>query len=139
MGDMQALATVMTKAVQEALMPIARYAASHLTCDKAVALLRDWETPIPFKPEALDMWRAVAELLLTGSGTFRARVTKTEGFPAGEAGQAFKDMFEKFVGELQQISGADAAITQVRRLPNPKYEAQSSEIVAVFAELLKIA
>jgi ATP-dependent exoDNAse (exonuclease V) beta subunit len=139
MGDMQALATVMTKAVQEALMPIARYAASHLTCDRAVALLRDWETPIPFKPEALDMWRAVAELLLTGSGTFRARLTKTEGFPAGEAGQAFKDMFEKFVGELQQISGADAAITQVRRLPNPKYDAQSSEIVAVFAELLKIA
>lgn len=139
MGDMQALATVMTKAVQEALMPIARYAASNLTCDKAVALLRDWETPIPFKPEALDMWRAVAELLLTGSGTFRARVTKTEGFPAGEAGQAFKDMFEEFVGELQQISGADAALTQVRRLPNPKYDEQSSEIVAVFAELLKIA
>ncbi len=139
MGDMQALSTVMTKAVQEALMPIARYAASHLTCDKAVALLRDWETPIPFKPEALDMWRAVAELLLTGLGTFRARVTKTEGFPAGEAGQAFKDIFEKFVGELQQISGADAALTKVRRLPNPKYDAQSSEIVAVFAELLKIA
>jgi ATP-dependent exoDNAse (exonuclease V) beta subunit len=139
MGDMQAAAAVMNKAMQEALMPIARYAASNLTCDKTVALLRDWDTPIPFKPEALDMWRAVAELLMTGSGTFRARVTKTEGFPAGEAGQMFKDMFEKFVWELQQISGTDNALTQLRRLPNPKYDAQSREIVAVFAELLKIA
>lgn len=139
MGDMQALATAMNKAVQEALMPIARYAASNLTCDKAVALLRDWETPIPFKPEALDMWRAVTELLLTNSGTFRARITKTEGFPPGEAGQPFIDGFKELVGNLQQIAGAEQVLAGIRRLPNPKYDVQSREIVSVFAELLKIA
>lgn len=139
MGDMQALAKVMNKAVQEALMPTARYAASHLTCDKAVALLRDWETPIPFKPEALDMWRALAELLLTNSDTFRARVTKTEGFPPGEAGKPFIDGFNELVGNLQQIEGAEQVLAGIRRLPNPKYDVQSREIVSVLAELLKIA
>lgn len=139
MGDMQACSAFINQAIQQELMPIARYAASNLPCDKAVALLRDWETTIPFKPEALDMWRAVAELLLTGSDTFRARVTKNEGFPTGEDGQVFKDMFDAFVGDLQQISGAEQALAKLRRLPNPKYDEQSREIVSVLAELLKIA
>jgi ATP-dependent helicase/nuclease subunit A len=139
MGDMQSFAKVMNKATQEALMPIARYAASNLACDKPIALLRDWETPIPFKPEALDMWRAVAELLLTGSDSFRVRLTKTEGFPGGETSQPFKVMFEEFVKDLQKTSGVEQLLVNLRRLPNPKYDVKSSEIVSVFVDLLKIA
>jgi ATP-dependent helicase/nuclease subunit A len=139
MSDMQALATVMTKAVQEAMMPIARYAASNLTCDKAVALLRDWETLIPFKPEALDMWRAVAELLLTTENEFRSKVDVRNGFPATPEGKAIKEDLYAFIAELRQIEGAELALAKLRRLPNPKYDEQSRKIVAVFAELLKIA
>ena len=139
MGDMQALSTVMNKAVQEALMPIARYAASHLTCDKAIALLRDWETLIPFKPEALDMWRAVADLLLTSKNEFRLIVNVNNGFPATLESGDWKEKLYAFISELRQIEGAEQALAHLRRLPNPKYDVQSSEIVAVFAELLKIA
>ncbi len=139
MADMQALAKVMNKATQEALIPIARYAASNLTCDKAVALLRDWETLIPFKPEALDMWRAVAELLLTGKNEFRLTVDVRAGFPATPEGRASKEDFYAFIAELKQIEGAEQVLANLRRLPNPKYDEQSREIVAVFAELLKIA
>jgi ATP-dependent helicase/nuclease subunit A len=138
-GDLQALAVVMTKAMQEALMPIARYAASNLTCDKAVALLRDWETPIPFKPEALDMWRAMAELLLTGNNEFRLAVNVNNGFPATPESNDWKVKLYAFIAKLRQIEGAEQALAGIRRLPNPKYDAQSSDIIAVFAELLKIA
>src|SRR3546814_5019551 len=57
-------ADVLTPARQAVLMPIARYAAANLPCEVPIALLRDWETPIPAKPEALAMWRAVCSLLL---------------------------------------------------------------------------
>lgn len=139
MGDMQAVVGVMNKAVQEALMPIARYAASNLTCDKALALLRDWETPIPFKPEALDIWRAVAELLLTGKNEFRLTVNVNSGFPATPEGNDWKEKLYAFIAELRQIKGAEQALAKLRRLPNPKYDAQSHEIVSVFGNLLKIA
>ena len=139
MGDMQAVAEVMNKSVQEGLMPIARYAASNLTCDKVVALLRDWETPIPFKPEALDMWRAVVELLLTGKNEFRLAVNVNSGFPATPEGNDWKEKLYAFIAELRQIKGSEQALANLRRLPNPKYDAQSHEIVLVFANLLKIA
>ena len=139
MGDMQPVAKVMNKAAQEALMPIARYAASNLSCDKAVALLRDWETTIPARPEALDMWRAVAELLLTGKSEFRLTVDVRAGFPATPEGKAIKEDLYAFIAELRQIEGAELALANLRRLPYPKYDEQSREIVSVFADLLKIA
>ena len=139
MQDIQEAAAVMNQRTQEALMPIARYAASNLPCDVSVALLRDWETPISFKPEALAMWQAQADLLLTGKDEFRLTVNVKNGFPATPEGGEYKERLYQFIGELRQISGAEATLAKLRRLPNPKYDAQSWEIVSVFASLLKLA
>ena len=139
MQDIQEAAAVMDQRIQEALMPIARYAASNLPCDVSVALLRDWETPIPFKPEALAMWQAVADLLLTGKDEFRLTVNVKNGFPATPEGKVFKGGLDEVIETLRQTTGAEAILAKLRRLPNPKYDAQSWEIVSVFASLLKLA
>jgi len=73
---MLAVAQVMTPAMQQALMPVARYAASHLECEHPIALLRDWETLMSFNPQTLPMWHALMELLLTGKGELRSRPDK---------------------------------------------------------------
>lgn len=137
--DMQAVAEVMPLRVQEALMPVARYAASNLPCDVSVALLRDWETPIPFKPEALPMWRAVVDLLLTGTNTFRKTVNVKNGFPATPEGNVYKGLHAEVVEMLQQTDGAELALKALRELPNPKYDEQSWQIVLALAHLLKVA
>jgi ATP-dependent exoDNAse (exonuclease V) beta subunit len=137
--DMQALAEVMPLRVQEALMPIARYAASNLPCDVSVALLRDWETPIPFKPEALAMWRAVVDLVLTTTNTFRKTVNVKNGFPATPEGKLYKEQLDQVINTLQQTEGAELALKTLKELPNPKYDEQSWQIILALAHLLKLA
>jgi ATP-dependent exoDNAse (exonuclease V) beta subunit len=137
--DMQALAEVMPLRVQEALMPIGRYAASNLPCDASVALLRDWETPIPFKPEALAMWRAVVDLVLTGTNTFRKTVNVKNGFPATPEGKLYKDQLDEVINTLQHTEGAELALKTLKELPNPKYDEQSWQIILALAHLLKLA
>ncbi len=137
--DMKAVAEVMPLSVQEALMPIARYAASNLPCDASVALLGDWETPIPFKPEALAMWRAVVDLVLTGTNTFRKTVNVKNGFPATPEGKLYKEQLDEVINTLHQIEGAELALKTLKELPNPKYDEQSWQIILALAHLLKLA
>ena len=137
--DMQALAEVIPLRVQEALMPIARYAASNLPCDVSVGLLRDWETPIPFKPEALAMWRAVVDLVLTTTNTFRKTVNVKNGFPATPEGKLYKEQLDQVINTLQQTEGAELALKTLKELPNPKYDEQSWQIILALAHLLKLA
>jgi ATP-dependent exoDNAse (exonuclease V) beta subunit len=139
MQDMQAAKRIMSEQTQAALMPIARYAASNLPCDVSISLLRDWETPIPLKPEALAMWRAVADLVLTGKNEFRLSVNVNNGFPATPEGKAHKEQFALVIETLRQTPGIEAILARLRGLPTPQYDDQSWDIVSVFADLLKMA
>ncbi len=65
-AELTAIAKVFNVPIQNALMPLARYAAGHLPCEHSIALLRDWETYLPTHAESLAMWQSVADLLLTG-------------------------------------------------------------------------
>src|SRR5690606_14758601 len=99
-ADIQAAADVLTPARQKVLMPIARYAASNLACDEPIALLHDWETPVPAKAEALAMWRALCCLLLTGrdhKGGFRKRLDKNMGLPATDEAKPYKEQLLAFI------------------------------------------
>ena len=89
--DMLALEGVVTLSLQKALMPVARYAASNLDCEHPIALLRDWETPIPHEPKALALWHGLVELLLTGTGTLRSRADKNIGLPAVDEAKPYKE------------------------------------------------
>ena len=137
--DMQKLAGVMTSTLQQKLMPIARYAASNLDCEHPIALLRDWETEIPQNPEALPMWHALLELLLTGTGTLRNRPDKNIGLPATDEAKPYKESWTEALETLRQTKGAEQALASLRGLPNPKYDTASWQIVSTLAALLNIA
>jgi ATP-dependent exoDNAse (exonuclease V) beta subunit len=87
--DLLRLSASMPIGWAEQLAPAARLAAEALTEIKAehgLTALHDWEDGA-FSPEVeyLAMWRALAELLLTGTGTLRKALNKNNGCPPQSA------------------------------------------------------
>ena len=85
--------------------------------------------------DALEQWRGLAGLFLTGLGTRRQRLTKNEGFPATDRGRTAKE-------RLNAIELDDAVVEQlhaVRSLPPPRFEAAQWDMLGALLVLLPIA
>jgi len=135
--DLDALCQAMPLGWAEALCGPARLAAAHLQDsegeNKLLALL-DWTEELLPDADMLEQWRAVAHLLLTGTGTLRKTVNKNQGFPAKCAHK------EPFVAWLE---AADAEAPWVRRLhaardiPAPHFTDAQWEVLG--AQLMTLA
>ena len=136
--DITAAAEVLSARYQQALMPIARFAASNLPCEHAQALLLDWDSPLPATAKALPAWLALCELVLTSSGTIRKTVNKNNGFPAIPEAKPYKEQHAEVMDALAATSGAEAALQRLRSLPY-RQDPQSWQMVAALAQLLKLA
>lgn len=121
--------------MQQRLMPLARYAASNLGCDHAVALLLDWDSPVPATPEALALWRSISELLLTGDGSWRKSLDKRTGFPATDEGRERKQTLLDFIATLPDPQ----PLVRIRQLPDLRNSDGEWRIVAALADLLLLA
>ena len=83
--DLLALSDAMPLGWAEALSGPARLAATQLQEggeDNKLAALLDWTDELPPDAFALDAWRALAHLLLTGTGSLRKTVNKNLGQPS---------------------------------------------------------
>ncbi|CAB3736803.1 UvrD-helicase domain-containing protein [Achromobacter kerstersii] len=135
--DLDALCDAMPYGWAEALCGPARLAAAQLQDgedDNKLLALLDWTDELPPDADVLDQWRAVAHLLLTGTGTLRKTVNKNLGFPAKCAHK------EPFVAWLE---AADAQAPWVRRLnavrdiPDPHFTDAQWEVLG--AQLMTLA
>jgi ATP-dependent exoDNAse (exonuclease V) beta subunit len=82
-------------------------------------------------------WQALASLLITQAGSFRARLTKNEGFP-----EVYKDQkraFTELIGQLDAIPGLSAALLTVIRLPPPGYTADQWQVLQALNAVLVAA
>ncbi len=138
-ADIQTAADSLPARLQQALMPVARFAASNLTNDAPIASLLDWQTPIQPSPEALQQWRTIADLLLTSAGTLRKSLNKNMGLPATTESKPYKEALKEVIETLRQTSGAEEALARLRMLPKPKQDTQTWKIIATLAQLLNIA
>jgi ATP-dependent helicase/nuclease subunit A len=138
-NELEAVANVLPTQLQHALMPIARFAASQLPCDTPIALLIDWDTPLGSNVASLSMWRALADLLLTNSGTFRVQLNKNIGLPATDEAKPYKEALATIITTLQQTSDAETKLARLRMLPNPSQDAMLWQMVATLAKLLRVA
>lgn len=74
------------------------------------------------EPEVINEWLAICDLLLTNNGTFRVRLTKAEGFPAGKEHAALKNQFNELIAALSDTTPTAAQLLhEVRSLPPPFY------------------
>lgn len=135
--DLDALCEAMPPGWAEALCGPARLAAAQLQDggeDDRLAPLRDWTDELPADAEVLDQWRAVAHLLLTGTGSLRKTVNKNLGFPAKCAHK------EPFVAWLESADG-DAPwvrrLAAVRDIPAPRLSDAQWEVLG--AQLMTLA
>lgn len=136
-ADILTAADCLSLRYQEALMPIARFAASNLENNHPILQLLDWDKPIDTETSALSQWQAIADLLLTASGTFRKRLDKNMGLPP-EA-KSYKEALLEIIESLNQINGAEAAIARLRTLPSPQQDESTWQMIATLAQLLHIA
>jgi ATP-dependent exoDNAse (exonuclease V) beta subunit len=98
------------------------------------------EAPLAVFPGGDDAqsWAILADVLLTSSGTWRARVDKRHGFPAGAAGKAWKDRLAALIAALagEQLC---AALADTRRLPPAAYTDAQWQVLEAITGLLKRA
>jgi ATP-dependent exoDNAse (exonuclease V) beta subunit len=176
-SDLARASRAVDAAMQQQLMPVARYAAGNLlaaSSDSPITLLADWSDPLTLPASSprrrgssdseslktldsrlrgndeiergdgdlladLPIWRALASLLLTNTGTLRKRFDKNMGLPAEKEAKPFKDTLTACIDTLAQIPGAAEALARIQLLPEPKLDAEESRIVGIFARLLKLA
>jgi ATP-dependent helicase/nuclease subunit A len=98
---------------------------------------------------ALDQWRGIRTLLLTGDGAWRKTVTKKLGFPAPSAVRGDddlkrqcrenKDRFMALVSGLSGCGELDQALAEVDMLPDPTYGDAQWKIMQALFTVLKAA
>ena len=122
---------------QRQLMPLARFAAANVP-DLLEALL-DWNEPLRAEIADLPLWLALANLLLTGTGTLRKALNKNIGFPADKAFKPQKEAMSALLGDLAGMGGIEAALGQIGGLPYPELSDSEWSTVECFSRLLRLA
>ena len=131
--DLQAALQVLPDNVQNALMPLARFAASNLDSDADIAPLLDWQYTLSADADDLIMWQALANLLLTKTDkTYRINPNKNNGFPADKEHKSKKDDFTDIMKCLEHPE----VVARVLSLPSIATLAESQQVILALTELL---
>lgn len=144
--ELQAIARVLPAGMQDALMPVGRFAASQVLLGQscgddlaelsAISALEHWSQPLPAAADALPQWRALARLLLTKGGEIRSQLPAKLGFatPDGRNGQDLQAPARS----LKDLD-ASAQLARIRQLPNPAYEESERQLIEDLMVVLKVA
>lgn len=135
--DLDALCEAMPYGWADALCGPARLAAAHLQDgedDNKLLALLDWTEELPPDADMLDQWRAVAHLLLTGTGSLRKTVNKNLGFPAK---CAHKEPFVAWLEAADDKAAWVRRLNAVRDIPNPHFTDAQWEVLG--AQLMTLA
>ena len=102
-------------ALQQVLMPVARFAASQQPASIQINALLDWQTPLYAEPSDLAKWRAVADLMLTATGAPRKEggLNVKFGFAPTDEGRAHKKTLVEIIAAVNNT----AALHAIRSLP----------------------
>lgn len=122
-------------ALQQALMPLARFAAGNQPTSLSISCLLDWQTSLTEKPRDLIQWRAVADLLLKENGEPRKSVDARHGFPATAEGRACKKVLAEIIADASNISSLHA----IRNLPCSTENNADWQMIAALSQLLNLA
>lgn len=139
--ELSSIAEVLNPRIQHQLMPLARFAASQLPSEEPIALLKDWSTPLALNMNALPMWQAVRELLLTVDGKIRARIDKNIGFLPEHKDQ--KAEFKALLDDLVSVVGFAETLAKTKKLPFVSTFISTQQenwcMISSLSQLLKLA
>ena len=135
--DLAAAAALLDAGRQQALLPLARFAAAN--APGLFDPLLERRTPLTADAADLPAWRALAGLLLTEAGTLRKSLDKRLGFPADKAYADRKAAMKALLDDLAGVAGLASALQAVRAAPIPEFGEDSWLTVSVFTRLLRLA
>jgi ATP-dependent exoDNAse (exonuclease V) beta subunit len=125
----------------EEAVALARFSCETVDSFRDLAEMAEFPRPPFSTPEDLEeaqkAYANLANLLLTLSGTFRARVDKSIGFPTTHKRE--KERLVALIEGLRRIEGLEAALHAVRDLPPARYSEDDWQIVRACFALLRAA
>lgn len=121
---------------QQTFMAAARYAAA-LSPESPIHVLSDWHSALDDSPEQLVLWRGVADLFLTGKNELRKIYQKPINL-AGAAHLAAKQVLLDAITDFA-ATGDEAALADIRTLPEPALGADAADMITHLAALLRLA
>ena len=131
--DLKTALQVLPANVQQALMPLARFAASNLESDADIAPLLDWQSTLNADADDLIAWQALANFLLTKTEqTYRKSPNKNNGFPADKEHKSKKDDFTAIVNCLENHE----VVANILSLPAIATLAESQQVILALTQLL---
>ena len=125
----------------DALLELGRYAGSNLVADghgdHAIAALANISSPPGSNPESVAAWCGLADMLLTGDGSYRKRLTKNQGFPTGDDGE--KAALSELIESLRDDELFAQYLHGVRALPPLAYSEDQWQVMLALFRLLPLA
>jgi ATP-dependent exoDNAse (exonuclease V) beta subunit len=135
--DLAAVAELLDSRWQARLMPLARFAAAN--APDLLEPLLGWQQALAADIADLPRWRALACLLLTGTGGLRKALSKNIGFPAGKEFAAQKEAMCEALADLAALPGIEERLGVLGQLPQPQLSEAEWATVECFARLLRLA
>ncbi len=81
-------------------------------------------------------WATLAGVFLTADGSWRKRLTRNEGFPAGEAAQPWKKRALALFAALEDAAEMREALNDMRLLPPAQYSDSQWQVLGAILRLL---
>ncbi len=88
-------------------------------------------------PDALDLWRGMADFLLTTGDTWRIQINKNNGFPP--ANKDMKERMKVLLHHLGEVEGLEQQVADIRILPGPSISDDEWDVVSALTQLLDLA
>jgi len=127
----------------DSLVASARYAALHAGEFNPIAKLRGLKGLPPATANNLGLWKSIAVLLITGTGTWRkpGGVNKRLGFPRDRTEEALeaKDAFKDLLRALEPNDELLQDLKEVIRLPGARYDEEDWKTLLALLRLLPVA
>lgn len=150
-AELTSLSALIPTDLATELMALASFAAGNVALEdpgSSLCVLTGKDAlPAP-KPEMVNHWRALGDLLLTNSGGWRRAVDKRIGFPAVSAGRdaeekaSFNNMKQRYTALVQaftEIEGLLASLSGAQKLPPPDYSDRQWKVLEALFEVLQLA
>ncbi len=135
--ELTLVTSVLTDEVQQALLPLVRFAASHLDANASIAPLSDRQACLKPCLEDLPLWRALADFLLTKGKdrNYRKSLNKTNGFPNDAEHKVKKEQCLAILAQLSQVE----LVANIDSLPDLVTLQDSQPVIHALSRLLQQA
>ncbi len=126
-------------------VPLLQYAADNAPEESPLCAWRNVGRSPRAEAGDLALWHGVAELCLTGTGSWRRQLNVKTGFPAKGSGpdaprrQQAKDEMTRLLADAADLAGVATALNRARTLPSPVYTEADWQTLAALITLLKLS